>query len=237
MQPYFFPYLGYFQMIGAVDRWVFLDNVQHIRRGWVGRNRVLDGNHEPTYIVVPVRKHSLRTAIEDVVIRDLPEARERILGQLNVYRGRAPYFAETFAFVESCLSREESKLARLNAHLIERCCERIGLDFDPCFASDLEREWQGEVPRERQERLFWLAERMDAKVHVYPPGARELYDKADFAERGVELHFLIPGPIEYAQGSRPFVPDLSIVDVLMWNSTEAIAAHLDAERQRFEAGA
>jgi len=227
MQPYFFPYLGYFQLIHAVDRWVILDNVQNIRRGWISRNRILDPLHDWTYLTIPVRKHHLDTLIKDVMIGDLPSARARILGQLNVYKGRAPYFAETVDFVRRCLSFDVPTLARLNGLVLEKCCELLGLPFDHHFASELEARATSSAPSDRRERLFWLGETLEAKVHIYPPGARELYDKADFASRGFELWFLHPEEIHYEQGGRPFVPNLSIIDVLMWNSVGDVKALLD----------
>lgn len=220
MQPYFFPYLGYFQLIHAVDRWVILDNVQHIRRGWVSRNRILGQADDWTYLVIPVRKHSLTTQIRDVLIRDLPAARQRILAQLAPYKRQAPRFSETFEFVQRCLSFEATTLAQLNTHILKECCDLLGLKFDYCFASELEANSRSPVPAERKERLFWLGDQVGANVHVYPPGARELYDKADFRAHGIDLRFLSHPKVEYEQGGRSFVPDLSVIDVLMWNTLE-----------------
>ena len=98
MQPYFLPYLGYFDLIRNTDRWIVFDTPQHIRHGWVSRNRILHPTAGWQYILVPLQGHSHKTAIRDILINDASPWRQRILGQLEHYRRRAPHFERTFEF-------------------------------------------------------------------------------------------------------------------------------------------
>ncbi|HZE89534.1 MAG TPA: WbqC family protein, partial [Verrucomicrobiae bacterium] len=103
MQPYFFPYLGYFDLIGHTDAWVVFDTPQYIRHGWVNRNRVLHPSRGWQYVIAPVRKHDRAASIRDVEVSAAPDWRRRLLAQLEHYRKRAPYFRETMELVGRCL--------------------------------------------------------------------------------------------------------------------------------------
>ena len=108
MQPYFFPYLGYFDIINSVDKWVVFDNAQYIRRGWIHRNRILHPRKGWQYIVVPIKKHSHKTVIKDIMIDNEQNWKRKIIRKLQHYKKKAPYFDETIAFVEDCLAIEDS---------------------------------------------------------------------------------------------------------------------------------
>ena len=114
MQPYFFPYLGYFDLINYTDRWIVFDTVQYIRHGWVNRNRILHPKEGWQHIVVPLKKHSRDTTIKDIEISKEPKWRKRILGQSQHYKKKAPYFYETYQLIEECLTIEECSISRLN---------------------------------------------------------------------------------------------------------------------------
>ena len=92
MQPYLFPYLGYFDLIHCTDRWIVFDTAQYIRHGWINRNRILHPTSGWQYFIIPVKKQSRNTPICDIQVSDNPGWRARVLGQLEHYRKRAPYF-------------------------------------------------------------------------------------------------------------------------------------------------
>ena len=129
MQPYFFPYLGYFDLINYSDRWIIFDEVQYIRHGWMNRNRIHHPKEGCLYIIVPIIKHARCTIIKDIAISDDPKWKSKILGQLNHYKKNAPYFKETYSFVEDCLSINEKTLSRFNSLILEKTCSRLGITF------------------------------------------------------------------------------------------------------------
>jgi len=85
MQPYFFPYLGHFDLIYKTDRWIVFDTPQYIRQGWVNRNRILGPNSGWQYITVPTRKHHRDNPIRDILVKEGKDWRERVCRQLEHY--------------------------------------------------------------------------------------------------------------------------------------------------------
>ena len=139
MQPYFFPYLGYFDLIRYTDRWILFDTVQYIRRGWVNRNRVLHPKQSWQYVVVPIRKHSRATLIQGIATAD-SDWKQRLLGQLEHYRRRAPYFRDTRELVRECFNTDEESLARINGRCLQHVCAYLGIEFQQEYLSDMRLE-------------------------------------------------------------------------------------------------
>jgi len=228
MQPYFFPYLGHFDLINCTDKWVVFDTAQYIRHGWVNRNRILHPTRGWQYIIVPLRKHSRGTAIKDVEIVDGQDWRRRIVGQLQHYRKKAPYFKETIAFVQDCLEYESDSISRLDAHILVKTCARLNMRFDYTFFSGMNLGLPSTLGP--GEWALYVAEAMGAAEYVNPLGGAELFDRHEFAKRDVALTFRSLPLYEYECKGYEFIPNLSIVDVLMWNRPEAIKAYLDLWR-------
>jgi WbqC-like protein family len=229
MQPYFFPYIGYFDLIHSVDRWVVADTVQYIRHGWINRNRVLHPTSGWQYIIVPVRKHHREIPINEIQIAEGSDWRERTLNQLRHYRGRAPHFGAVMTLVDDCLNMSDQSLSRLNVAIMRRVCHFLEIPFVFHTLSEMGLALGPiEGPGDWALRI---AEALGAREYINPPGGSELFDNAKFAASGIRL--TIQPPVEFTyecQGYR-FEPMLSIIDVLMWNSRERIGAFL-AERRR-----
>jgi hypothetical protein len=213
MQPYFFPYIGYFSLIKATDKWVVFDSVQYIRHGWVNRNRILHPTEGWQYIIAPLKKHQRSTRINDVEVVDGNQWRERIFGQLEHYRKGARFFRETSDLARHCLAGDEQNLARLNVQILARICEHLDLAFD----HDVFSESKVPVPEVDDPGLWALriSQQYDADSYVNLPGGRELFDRSEFEKAGICLQFLEPASATYDQGRETFVPSLSILDVLM----------------------
>ncbi|HEU4402493.1 MAG TPA: WbqC family protein [Candidatus Polarisedimenticolia bacterium] len=224
MQPYFFPYLGYFDLIASTDRWVVFDTAQYIRHGWVNRNRILHPTHGWQYVGVPVRGHSSRAPIKEVEIAEGGGWRERLLGQLMHYRREAPHFRAALALVEECLLGEEISLGRLNVRILATLCRRLEIPFE--YAVFSEMGLRLEAVEGPGDWALKIAAALGADEYVNPPGGAGLFDAARFAARGVRLTIRSFRNMEYACGSRPFEPALSIIDVLMWNSAAAVGRYL-----------
>lgn len=220
MQPYFFPYIGQFQLINMVDRFILMDDVQYIRHGWVNRNRILNPADGVQYIIVPVRKHTHDTPIKRIVIANNHSWQRAILGQLQQYKQTAPYFTDVFKLVSECLSTNETSIARLNGHCFELVCNYIGIRFRKEIASTINLDYS-EV-KQTQDWALQVSRQLGATAYYNPPGGMKLYSKEHFAEYDIDLHFVVPQLNSYDQGVKEFTPGLSIVDVMMYNSPSSI---------------
>jgi hypothetical protein len=216
IQPYFFPYIGYFQLIAACDELVLLDDVQYVTRRWINRNRILV-NGAPSWITWPVRHARRELAINQRrYVRDSGVTR-RILDRLRAAYRRAPHCAPAMALVSDALGIAEDNVARVNARAIQLVADRVGLATPILLASDVCR-----ARPSGQDGIIDLCRQRGATAYVNPIGGRELYDPARFAEAGLSLEFLQFEPPAYPQCGGGFVPGLSIVDVLMFNAPEAV---------------
>lgn len=219
MQPYFFPYLGYFSLIAATDQFVVFDPVQTIRHGWINRNRILKpGGAEPQYINVPLAKHSRETLIQNIKIANQVDWKSRILGQIQHYRKRAPYFFQTKQILEECFSLETDSVVDLNVHCLATVCRSLDLEFNVLRYAEIENEI--EPVNHPGEWALHISSALHATAYVNPIGGRDIFQPAQFQERGMSLMFLDPSLTPYPQRNPNFVPGLSIIDVLMFNSPE-----------------
>jgi hypothetical protein len=225
MQPYFFPYLGYFDLINRTDKWIVFDTAQYIQRGWMNRNRILHPQKSWQYIVVPLRKHALDTPIDRIETLPPAEWRPRILGQLMHYKRHAPFFRTTLELVEECLATEEVSLARLNVRVLGCVCARLEIPWNHDCLSQLQLPL--DQVSEPGDWALEIATKLRASEYLNPPGGAGLYDSERFAARGIKLTIQPPFEFNYPTPGFQFEPGLSVIDALMWNSPAAIKAHLD----------
>jgi WbqC-like protein family len=229
MQPYFFPYLGYFDLIHRSDVWVVFDTAQYISRGWVNRNRILHPTRGWQYITVPVRQHPLSAPIRDIEIARGVNWAARIEGQLQHYRRRAPYFDDVLSLVHECLPSEETSLLRLNLRGLAGVCGRLGIRFDGRPLSEMNL-LLGPIDAPGDWSLR-VAEALGLDECLNPPGGRHLYAPEKFAASGVRLTIQEPLDFHYDCAGYGFQPALSILDVLMWSPPARVRAWLDGRRR------
>jgi hypothetical protein len=230
MQPYFAPYVGYFDLIRRCDRWVVFDSAQYIRHGWVNRNRILHPTKDEQYVIVPLQKHARETAIKDIRIVPGDDWRARIRGQLQHYRGKAPHFRAVAELVSSVLDLDTPSLSQLNVCFLQRVCGRLGLAFDFQVFSELNLA----LP-EITDPGHWALEistALGATEYLNPPGGRNLFNAAEFSARGIKLTIQEPVEFVYSCQGYKFVPHLSIIDVMMWNSPAEIMRQLERDQPR-----
>lgn len=222
MQPYFFPYLGYFSIIAAVDRWIAFDTVQYMRKSWIYRNRVLKrGSEDWKYVQMPVVKAPRETPICEMRIDDGTDWRDALLRNLDYYRdAHAPNYRETLDFLASALAPRESHLSSFLTGLLAATCRHVGIEtrMDRLSALDLELA----AISHPGDWALRISEALGAKSYINAPGGTELFDRSRFDSAGIDLYFLVPRPVPYSQGRRAFVADLSILDALMWNPRESV---------------
>jgi hypothetical protein len=234
MQPYFFPYLGYFHLLASVDLLIVYDIVQFSKGGWVNRNRILGPNNGWKYITVPLERTSFRNHIENsvpikqVMISVESNWRRHILGQLEHYRRAAPFFSETIAVVQDCLFSNLQSISELNVYSLAQTCKRLGIRFNHRLASELKLDFDPEL--NAQDRVLQICDHFDASEYINVPGGVNLYDRSKFEAVGINLTIQTPVDFVYGCDGYEFQPNLSIIDVLMWNSPSKIWNYLDSRR-------
>ena len=217
MQPYLFPYIGYYQLMHAVDRFVVYDDVTFIKQGWINRNRLLS-NGSAVYFTVPLRRHSTDALIRDVEINDShkPLWRARLLKTFaNVYR-RAPSFDRVYPLVERVIGGPFTRIADMARASLREVVDHLGMSVSVVESAAV----YGNSHLKGQARVIdtCLAER--AADYVNAIGGQALYSREAFLAHGIRLQFLSTAPIEYRQFNTPFVPSLSVIDLLMFNAPE-----------------
>lgn len=221
MQPYFAPYLGYFQLMAAVDRFVLLDDVNFINRGWINRNRILLGGREHM-VTIPLRGASQNLRINEIALDGQAPWRAKLAKTIEQAYRKAPYFQETMPLLRAMLDCPENGLAPfLRASL---AAFHAWLEL-PCRLVDSASAYANQQLK-GAERIMDICRQEGATVYINPPGGRELYDVAAFAAQGTELRFLKPRLQPYPQDTAEFLPGLSIIDVLMHQGRAATRAAL-----------
>lgn len=222
MQPYFFPYLGTFQLAQAVDAFVFFDDVAFIRKGYIHRNALL-GQEGPQPFTIPVKDASQNRTIGEHVYAGEWKA---FLATVRQLYQRAPMFEAVYPLVESVAFDPEENVARKNALGFIRVFEYLGVEREFSLAS------RHALPPElrAQQRILALCERERATMYVNAAGGRALYEPSAFADAGIDLRFLAGEGRAYAQGRDAFVPNLSMIDVLMHCEPSAVRERLQQFR-------
>ncbi len=220
MQPYFFPYIGYFQLIKSVDKFIFYDDVNFIKNGWINRNRILI-NGKPSYFTVTLNGASPFMLIKDVKFTDNRTKLLKILE--NTYR-KAPYFYETIECLKPVFDIETTFINELAIESVKAVSRY--LDIKTLFkrSSEIYEDTKG---MEKTARLKEICHRNNASEYHNPIGGTELYFKDNFAEAGIDLKFIKTNDIIYKQFKNDFVSNLSIIDLMMFNSKEQIKEFLD----------
>jgi len=220
MQPYLFPYLGYFQLLRAADRFVVYDDVAFIKQGWINRNQILVGGSAFRFSV-PLDDASSFRPIMSVHVdgrRYHPWLRKFLATVDQSYR-RAPFYREVRSLVANTLSGFEGSIAALALRTIEATADYLNVDTEIVATSAS----YGNEELHGQGRVIDICLREQASDYVNLSGGRSLYSSAAFGAHGIQLRFLETNKIQYAQLGQSFVPNLSIIDVMMFNTPGQLA--------------
>jgi len=222
MQPYLFPYIGYFQLMNAVDEFVIYDNIQFSKAGWFHRNRILI-NGEPKMFSLPLKRDSDFLDVRDRrLAEDRNQSIQKILNQMQNAYHKAPHFSDVYPLVKAALSNQERNLFAFLFHSISLLRDYIGIHTPMLVSSEIPIDHNLRA----EKKVIALCKARHADIYVNPIGGIELYSNISFRSEGITLQFLRMKPIKYQQFGYEFVPFLSIIDVMMFNSVGKIVAML-----------
>ena len=226
MQPYFFPYIGYWQLIKAADEFILFDDVQYIRHGWINRNRILKPNEGWTYITVPLKKHSREDLIKDIKVSEGLKWQDVLLNPLNNYKKIAPFYMETVNLIENIIKKiNNDGIVEVNRVIIAELCDYLNINTKITISSHYDFNYSN--VKDAGDWALEISKQKKAKVYINPISGKELFSKEKFNINNINILFLKPKEIVYNQKRETFEPWLSIIDVLMFNGKEETAKLLD----------
>ena len=239
MQPYFLPYIGYFQAINEVDKYILYENLSFIKDGWINRNKILIKNGAEHKISVPLLSKSSNILIKDVKIDNTQQWREKMLKTFFLNYKGSNHFDEVFSFFENLFDKDFESISELNAFLIISICNFIGIKTEIEYNNFNKYEQLEEKliqidkndysdfmymektkPLKKVARVLELSKIENADYFVNAIGGLSLYSKEEFIQYGIKLNFVKTSDFTYKQFTNSFVPNLSILDVLMHNGKE-----------------
>lgn len=221
MQPYIFPYIGYIQLMAAVDRFVFLDDVTYINKGWINRNRILVNGKEHLF-TIPLTGASQNKFINSIQVLDDGKWKQKFLRTIEMAYRKSPAFAEVYPVISDMILINKPVLSHYIADGFRLLNPHLGINTELLFSSEIDTD----SPLKAQSRIISICKLNSADVYINPIGGTELYRNEDFEQAGVELNFIKTDAIEYRQSGSDFVPWLSVVDVLMYNGFAGVRAML-----------
>ena len=219
MQPYFLPYIGYWQLIHIVDTYVIFDDVNYINKGWINRNNILS-NKQQHLFTLSLSKASQNKLINEIMV----EANQtKLIKTFEAAYKKAPFFDETFELAKQIFEYNDRNLARFVGNSIIQIAEYLGIKTRFIYSSEVEKN----NLLKGQEKLIHICGILNATAYYNAIGGMKLYNKYGFEANHIELRFLETQPIEYKQFDNQFIPNLSILDVMMFNPVDEIKIMLN----------
>ena len=222
MQPYIFPYIGYFQLINAVDKFVIYDDVNFINKGWINRNRILN-NGKDSLFSIPLKDASQNKLISEIEVNWDNNWKIKFLKTLEQCYKKAPFYNEALLIVEETLKVEKATISGISDHNLRLICSYLGIETEIISSSVIYQN----THLKAQDRILDICLQEKATQYINPIGGLELYDKDIFTDKDIKMNFIKSHSVEYSQFKNEFVPWLSMIDVLMFNSKEKIKEFLD----------
>lgn len=221
MQPYFLPYIGYFQLINHADKFVILDDVQYIKSGWINRNYILQID-KPLLFTVPVSKLSSKSLISDTTVMTGTGRITKFLKSVHLNYYKAPYFENVFSILTKIFETKHKNISHLNYFAINEVMKYLKIETEIVRSSSVyeNRQLKGEI------RIIDICKKENAAEYINLSGGQELYSKKNFRENGINLKFIKSKEIKYRQFKENFTAPLSVIDNLMFNSPEEVKKSL-----------
>jgi hypothetical protein len=223
MQPYFFPYIGYFQLMTAVDEFILYDNVKFTKKGWFNRNRILINNNE-FYTTVPLRKDSSFLNIKDrYLAAGWSGERLKMLKRIKEAYRKAPHFEAVYPLIEKCIFFEEDNLFNFIFNSLTHIKQYLDIRTPFIVSSEIPIDHSLKA----EKKIIAICKARNAETYVNPIGGIRLYLKSEFEHEGIDLYFLKTINFEYRQFNNNFVPWLLIIDIMMHCSIEKTKKYLN----------
>ncbi|AGR78450.1 conserved hypothetical protein, WbqC family [Aliarcobacter butzleri 7h1h] len=219
MQPYFLPYIGYWQLINAVNLFVIFDDVSFINKSFINHNNILI-NCKKQQFTLELIKASQNKIINTIMIGN---NQEKLLKTIKMAYQKAPYFINIFPIIEKILLQEEKNLSKFIRFSLEEISTYLGMDTQFIYSSDVNKN----NDLKAQNKIIEICKKLKATNYINPIGGQELYNKKVFEYENITLNFLKTDFIEYKQFKNEFIPHLSIIDILMFNSIDKIKNMLE----------
>lgn len=217
MQPYFVPYIGYWQLMNAVDKYVIYDDVNFIKGGWINRNRILM-NGQPMYFNLPMSGASPNKLINEVGVNNNQAIISKNLRIIEAAYKKAPYFSTVYPIIEKVLCSGKESLSEFIAESFRIINPYLGIETELIISSTLQKD----CSLKAQDKVLAICRELGATEYYNAIGGQELYSFSDFAKCGIKLSFLKTDTIVYQQFGDSFESNLSIIDVMMFNSAEQV---------------
>tara|TARA_R110002020_G_scaffold268819_3_gene484103 strand:- start:42584 stop:43285 length:702 start_codon:yes stop_codon:yes gene_type:complete len=218
MQPYIFPYIGYFNLVHSVDKLIFYDDVSFISRGWINRNKILSNKKEFLFSI-PLVKASRNKLINEVAVLKDPRWKAKFLKTLKHSYSREKNFINIYPLVEEIVNHDAAYISDLAIFSITKISEYLGLKRDFSKSSDLTTV---DKSKKGTEKILDICKQEHASVYNNAIGGMELYNRDVFKSNAIDINFVKPNIISYDQGLDSFLSHLSIIDILMFNSKKSI---------------
>jgi hypothetical protein len=230
MQPYFLPYIGYFQLINAVDIFVVYDNIEYTKKGWINRNRILV-NGKDDFITLPLKKDSDYSHINQRFLADsFEQEKQKMLRKIKECYLKAPNIQEVYAVIEEIFSFNSTNLFEFIFNSIKVICNYLKIETKFIISSEVNINHILKA----EEKVLAICKNQKAITYVNPFGGLTLYDHSNFKQNQIKLQFIKTNFIQYPQFNNEFVPWLSIIDVLMFNSVDKVKQIINKEFQLVE---
>lgn len=225
MQPYVFPYIGYFQLIKAVDKFIVYDDVAFINKGWINRNNILV-NGKASMFTIPLVGASQNRLIRDIEVDNLAAWSKKFLKTIEQSYKKAPFYKQGFQLLEQIFNLPTANIAELGVNSLKETCKYLNIETEIVESSTI----YNNQDLKAQVRILDICLQEKANHYINPIGGMAIYDKQLFADKEILLNFIKAKPIQYKQFNKyneSFVPWLSIIDFLMFCSVEEINEHLN----------
>lgn len=222
MQPYFFPYIGYWQLINAVDKYVIYDDVNYIKGGWINRNYILM-NGQAKLFNIQLHNASQNKLINEIEVSENYVYKGKLLKTLCHCYKKAPFFGDVFPIIESVINHKERNLAKFLEFSIRQVCEYLSINTNMEISSNIDKKNELRA----QEKVIDICKVLGADEYVNAIGGQKLYSRETFEACGIQLNFLKTEEVRYQQFNNEFVPNLSVIDIMMFNSRDSITKMLD----------
>jgi hypothetical protein len=209
MQPYLFPYLGYFHLLDAVDKFVVLDDVKCPKNGWINRNRVLV-NGSPVWFTVPLSSKTKQINEKEYLIDS--KLGKKLQLTLSMAYPRSPNLSTVLPWLQDLVDLKKDGVVKCNLDILRKSMGVLGMKSPEILVSsklNVKKDLRGE------EKILEICSLLDCETYVNLPGGVNLYNRVNFESRDIDLVFIQSNFNEYTQRTNTFVPRLSVLDLLL----------------------